>query len=58
MYRRYILLVAFSWVEESTHWDKRILFSSLLSRIIQSSVMVVGFFLSPGSPGYSIPSLV
>ena len=31
MYRRYILLGAFSWVEESTHWDKRILFSSLLS---------------------------
>ena len=31
MYRRYIPLVAFSWVEENTHWDKRILFSSLLS---------------------------
>lgn len=31
MYRRYIPLVAFFWVEENTHWDKRILFSSLLS---------------------------
>ena len=30
MYRRYIPLVAFSLVEENTHWDKRILFSSLL----------------------------
>lgn len=30
MYHRYIPLFAFSWVEESTHWDKRILFSSLL----------------------------
>ena len=29
MYRRYIPLVAFFWVEENTHWDKRILFSSL-----------------------------
>lgn len=29
MYRHYIPLVAFFWVEENTHWDKNILFSAL-----------------------------